>query len=186
MRSILIIPALALALGCKKSGDSSSSTAATLQFTVNGTLYQMNGSPASSRYGAEFVLEDGSGCGSSYNTIYSLIATDSVGDSFVFNTGPAISLSVTTYKTEPDSTVETSPNNFCTFYTLGTVTVLSISPIFYSDSGPQDYTTIVVTSIHNDSLADGTFSGQLTSNNHGTPAAITITNGQFKNIPIAN
>ena len=184
MRYYMIIPALALVLGCKKSSTSSTaSTAPTFQFNVNGTVYQMNGNGATTNLGAKFDQAIGVGCTGNADTLYWLEATDSEGDGCTIGTTLVSSLSVMTYTNS--YSFQAGPNGNCTEDPVD-VKVLSYSSTWFTIEKSGDYTTIVVTSIH-DGLADGTFSGQLSPNDPIVPpASMTITNGQFKNIPIVN
>jgi len=190
MRFCMIIPALVLMLGCKKSSTSSTAnSAATFQFTVKGTVYQMDGALANNNLydsvsGALLIRQIGAGCIGTPDTIYELIAADSAGDWVILYTTPLSSLTVTKYMNSY-STLTTS-NGIC-ITSAGEARVNNYSPTFYDGANPDDYAIIVVTSIH-DGVADGTMSAQFTGNNQGPgiPPTMLITDGQFKNFPIVN
>lgn len=190
MRYYYLTPILALtiALGCKKSSSSNTgSTAPTFQFTVNDTIYHMNGNGATSSLGAKFVQIIGADCTGKVDTVYSLEAIDSAGDDFSASTPPVSSLSATTY-TNSFAVISTGPNSGCVNGS-GSVRIVSRESVTYWDVWywvglPGDYTTIVITNIHG-GMVDGTFSAYLVTNGGG-PNTLTITDGQFKNVPIVN
>lgn len=175
MRYSILIFALAVAMGCKKSTSPATGAAsATFQFTANGTVYQINGNLATTSLGAKFFRQPGGGC--SGDTIYWLTATDAAGDGFDFATTPAASLSVAPYNINYD------PNAQCNV--TATIRIKALSSNWYEPLMQGDYTTIVVTNIHN-GLADGTFTGHLTLEGN-TAQVLSITNGQFQNISVVN
>jgi hypothetical protein len=188
MRYYLIIPAIALFLGCKKSSTSSpANNAPTFQFTVDGAVYHMDGALVNNNLydsvsGALLIRQTGAGCTGTPDTFYELIAADTAGDWVILYTTPLSPLTVTTYMNSY-STLTTS-SGIC-INNSGQARFNNYSPTFYDGENPGDYAIIAITSIH-DGVADGTMSAQLTGKYQGPgiPATMVITDGQFKNIPI--
>ena len=186
MRYYLIIATIALFLGCKKS--SPANNAPTFQFTVNGTVYRMDGALVNSNNlydsvsGALLIRQFAEECTGTPDTIYELIASDSAGDWVILYTTPLSSLTVTMYMNSY-STLTTS-NGLC-INNSGQASFNNHSPTFYDGQNPGDYAKIAITSIH-DGVADGTMSAQFTGEypGPGDSATMVITDGQFKNIPI--
>jgi hypothetical protein len=179
MRHYLPVLLLALGMGCHKSSQPPlASGPATLQFTVNGTVYQMNGNLTDSSVGVDFVGHIG-GCVST-ETMYYLQGEDAAGNSFVMGTEPITSLKVATYR---DSLTEIRSTCFNAGGTVKLINILSSTP--FALSTQADYSIITVTSLHQ-GLADGTFSGHLTPSNSSPDTSIIITGGQFKNVPVVN
>lgn len=184
MRLCMSILALVLIVGCSKSSSTSStnSNQPTLQFTANGTVYQMNGNLATSNLVGAAIVRKYDTC--FHDSTYWLEATDSAGDVFKFNTASA-SLSSTMNYTFLDHLLPTGPNNYCDMGGSGVI-LKNVSPSIYDMQVPEkDSTTTVIISIHN-GLADGIFTGFLASPTGNPAPTISIIDGQFKNIPIVN
>lgn len=184
MRFTMLIFALALVSGCHKTSSSPLVPPGppTFQFTANGTVYNMNGNLEDSSFGAEFIGKIG-GCITT-DTMYYLQAKDSAGNAFMISTEPITSLAVATY---PDSItlVRTDPNGSTCSDAVGRVTLPNLSSEDFLFSTKADYSIITVATLHQ-GLADGTFSAHLTLLTSSPDSSITVTDGQFKNIPVVN
>ena len=175
MRYFVLITGIALLLACHKTSNTSP---ATFSFTVNGNIYQMNGSLTQSKFGSEIVRKIGHKCVAT-DTIFVLTAFDNVGDSFYLGTEPIYSLAVATYRDSLIYVRSTCSDGG------GPVKLANISSSSFYFVTSADHCIIVVTSIH-DGQADGTFTGHLSSYDTNPPPPIIITDGQFKNVPIVN
>jgi hypothetical protein len=140
----------------------------TLKFTANGTVIEMNGSLATSSYKGSVFRQAGN-----YGGNYTLVAKDGANAGSLRLPLHTDTISATTF-----AVTVPYPNPTPTRERAGSC---EISGIKYSGINSGDNFSLIISSIHDEIYADGTFSAQMSG---GGPEKLLITNGEFKNVRI--
>jgi hypothetical protein len=142
--------------------------ATTLKFTANGTVIELNGSLATYSYKGSVFRRAGN-----YSTgNYTLVAKDDGSVNSLRLPLHTDTLSATTFVV----TVPT-PNPTPTRERAGSCEIAGVK---YSGINSGDNFTLIISSIHDEVYADGTFSAQMSRETQ----KMMITNGEFKNVKI--
>ena len=172
MKNLLALATLAvLVSACQKEtviNTPAEEFVSTLKFTVNGTVIELNGSLATYSYkGSAFRRAGNFSTGN-----YTLVAKDNGVNSLRLplhtDTVSATTFTVTVPYPNPTPTRERAGS-------------CEISGIKYSGINSGDNFSLIISSIHDEAYADGTFSAQMSG---GGPEKLLITNGEFKNVRI--
>jgi len=183
MRTLLLLLTMA-AIFASCSKDSSTTPKpqqlnTTFKFTGNGTNVQWNGSSPLSAY----PIPEGSTIEkitSGTQTFYLLVAQPAGGGIY----SPHLYL-----KIEASNLVSgTYPKTLSTAVNWTVADNECIMPggsgIYAATSEVGDFATIIITSIHDNGYADGTFTAKMTTTPIGSYDKLNITNGEFHNVKI--
>jgi len=172
MKNLLALATLAvLVSACQKEtviNTPAEEFVSTLKFTVNGTVIELNGSLATYSYkGSAFRRAGNFSTGN-----YTLVAKDDGSVNSLRLPLHTDTVSATTYTVTvptPNRTPDRERAGSC-----------EISGIKYAGINSGDNFTLIISSIHDEVYADGTFSAQMSKDSQ----KIMITNGEFKNVKI--